>query len=53
MQTFEGNVDDDTVVRTNMQYPVVARYVRINPQRWHHFISLRVEIFGCVFGALK
>lgn len=49
---FEANLDDDTVVRNNLTNPVVARYVRVNPQRWHRFISLRVEFYGCRFGKL-
>ena len=47
---FEANLDDNTVVRNNLTYPVVARYVRINPQRWNRFISMRIELYGCRFG---
>lgn len=47
---FEANFDDDTVARNDLPYPIVAQYVRINPQRWHVFISLRTEIYGCRLG---
>ncbi|CAL8092395.1 unnamed protein product [Calicophoron daubneyi] len=33
----------------NFSYPVVARYIRLNPQRWHGLIALRMEIFGCEY----
>ncbi len=49
-QMFMGNVDDDSVARNNLEYPIVARYICFNPQRWHQFISMRVEMFGCRFG---
>lgn len=52
-QMFQGNDDDDTVVRNNFNYPIVARYVRINPQRWHNFISMRIELYGCRFGKIS
>ena len=47
---FEGNLDDNTVVTNQLPYPIVARYIRINPQRWARFISMRVEFYGCRFG---
>ena len=49
-QMFPANKDDNSVKRNNFMYPIVARYVRINPQRWHQFISMRIEIYGCRFG---
>jgi len=49
---FDGNVNDDDVVTNTLEYPIVARYIRINPQRWARFISLRVELYGCRFGKL-
>ena len=47
---FTGNTGDNTVHMEELQYPIVARYVRINPQRWNRFISMRVELYGCRFG---
>ena len=49
-QMFEGNYDDDSVKRNDVEYPIVARYIRFSPQRWNKFISMRVEIYGCRFG---
>lgn len=31
--------------------PILARYLRINPQRWLNSMCLRVEVFGCDAGA--
>jgi len=50
---FEGNLNDNDVVEITLPYPIVARYVRINPQRWTRFISLRAEFYGCRFGKLR
>ncbi|XP_018647599.1 septate junction protein [Schistosoma mansoni] len=44
---FDGNVDDNTVKFNNFTYPIVARYIRLNPQRWNNLISMRMELFGC------
>ena len=49
---FEGNDDDDVPKKNELDYPIVARYIKFNPQRWHRFISLRVEVYGCRFGEL-
>ena len=49
---FEGNLNDNDVVMNTLPYEIVARYIRINPQRWDRFISMRVEFYGCRFGKL-
>jgi len=49
---FESNLNDNDVVKLELPYPIVARYIRINPQRWQRFISLRAEFYGCRFGKL-
>jgi len=46
---FEGNTNDDDIHRNNLDYPIIARYIQFNPQRWHSFISMRVELYGCRF----
>ncbi|XP_058890529.1 probable carboxypeptidase X1 [Acipenser ruthenus] len=46
---FEGNTDTETPVLGTLPVPVVARYLRINPQTWYEngTICLRAEIMGC------
>eukprot|EP00301_Raphidiophrys_heterophryoidea_P005641 c12349_g1_i1.p1 GENE.c12349_g1_i1~~c12349_g1_i1.p1 ORF type:complete len:1787 (-),score=414.20 c12349_g1_i1:28-5388(-) len=49
---FSGNVDTNSVVRTNIPSPFVARYVRICPQDWNGsaqgvYPALRFELSGC------
>ncbi|XP_061700388.1 probable carboxypeptidase X1 [Syngnathoides biaculeatus] len=46
---FEGNGDGETPVLAVLPVPVVARYIRINPQSWYPDgdICLRAEILGC------
>lgn len=49
MQVFEGNGDGESPVLALLPVPVVARYIRINPQSWYSDgdICLRAEILGC------
>ncbi|XP_005094025.2 neurexin-4 [Aplysia californica] len=48
-EIFEGNYDDSGLQKRVLQYPIVAQYIRFNPQRWNMVIALRVEIEGCPF----
>lgn len=34
-------------VRNNFIPPVEARFVRVNPTRWHQRIALKLELLGC------
>lgn len=46
---FEGNKDPETPVLGVLPEPVVAQYIRINPQTWYKngTICLRAEVLGC------
>lgn len=48
-QVFPGNKDPETPVLNLLPTPVVARYLRINPQSWFQngTICLRAEVLGC------
>lgn len=46
-QMFYGNVDKDTPVLSEFPEPMVARYIRIYPQRWNGSLCLRLEVLGC------
>ncbi|CAH8572210.1 unnamed protein product [Dicrocoelium dendriticum] len=46
---FNGNINDNEVYMNNFSYPIVARYIRLNPQRWYTLIALRMELFGCQY----
>ncbi|OAF64960.1 Retinoschisin, partial [Intoshia linei] len=46
-QLFIGNFDDSSVVENELGNPLIAQYVRINPQRWNNMISIRIELYGC------
>ncbi|KAJ6658590.1 hypothetical protein lerEdw1_019978 [Lerista edwardsae] len=49
LQIFPGNKDPETPVLSLFPTPVVARYLRINPQTWFEngTICLRMEVLGC------
>ncbi|KAM3607818.1 uncharacterized protein V6R79_014463 [Siganus canaliculatus] len=44
---FQGNVNYVDEVRNNFIPPIEARFVRINPTRWHQRIALKLELLGC------
>jgi len=46
-KTFNGNVDNDSVVKNNFEVPFTARYIRILPQKWQNHPSLRWELYVC------
>ncbi|VDI75919.1 thrombospondin 2/3/4/5 [Mytilus galloprovincialis] len=44
---FLGNNDQDTIRTTDLNPPIVAQYIRINPRNWTNNIGLRMELSGC------
>uniref|UniRef100_A0A480KLX7 Inactive carboxypeptidase-like protein X2 isoform X3 n=1 Tax=Sus scrofa TaxID=9823 RepID=A0A480KLX7_PIG len=46
---FEGNSEKEIPVLNELPVPLVARYIRINPQSWfdNGSICMRMEILGC------
>ncbi|XP_019635477.1 PREDICTED: fibronectin-like, partial [Branchiostoma belcheri] len=44
---FAGNTDTKNPVTNLLENPVDARFVRIYPQSWYHYIAMRMEILGC------
>jgi len=46
-QIFEGNSDNDGLVRNWFNPPIQTTSIRIYPHEWHRHITLRVELFGC------
>ncbi|KAK3105727.1 hypothetical protein FSP39_004342 [Pinctada imbricata] len=48
-EMFHGNIDSQNTRIRTLKYPVIARYVKFHPSRWVMRISMRVEVFGCVY----
>ncbi|KAM5284125.1 discoidin, CUB and LCCL domain-containing protein 1 isoform 2-T2 [Hipposideros larvatus] len=46
-KVFQGNFNFRDPVRNNFIPPIVARYVRVVPKKWHQRIALKVELIGC------
>ncbi|XP_041522493.1 inactive carboxypeptidase-like protein X2 isoform X2 [Microtus oregoni] len=46
---FEGNSEKEIPVLNELPVPMVARYIRVNPQSWfdNGSICMRMEILGC------
>ncbi|XP_030059915.1 discoidin, CUB and LCCL domain-containing protein 2 isoform X2 [Microcaecilia unicolor] len=47
---FQGNTNYYQEVRNNFIPPIVARFIKINPFRWHQKIAMKVELLGCQIG---
>lgn len=45
-QQFQGNYDRYSVRTHAFRPALLARYVRINPRRWHGWMSMRLELYG-------
>ncbi|XP_022796963.1 uncharacterized protein LOC111335346 [Stylophora pistillata] len=45
---FVGNRDQETVVYHKLSTPIQARFIRIRPKSWYGWISLRMELYGCL-----
>ncbi|XP_078351549.1 uncharacterized protein LOC144636260 [Oculina patagonica] len=45
---FAGNTDQDTVVYHVLNPSITARYIRFRPMAWYYWISMRVELYGCL-----
>ncbi|XP_072286009.1 coagulation factor VIII [Pyxicephalus adspersus] len=46
-QIFEGNKDSSTAIWVTMESPVIARFLRLHPEKWKGSIALRMEVLGC------
>lgn len=45
-KTFPGNKDRNSKVTTTFSKPVLARYIRIYPQSWESYMSMRVDMIA-------
>lgn len=46
-KVFRGNFDRDTIIVHHILPSFQARFVRIQPSTWHHYICMRAELYGC------
>ena len=49
-KVFPGSNDRYTPVGNDLKYPIITRYIRIHPESWHGYISMRAEFYGCIKG---
>merc|ERR1739838_1103000 len=47
VKIFNGNVDNDSVMKNNLYQPITARFVRISPLTWHGAPVIRWELYLC------
>jgi hypothetical protein len=46
IKVFDGNADENSVVKNDFANPFSARFVRLNPATWFGHVSLRMELYG-------
>lgn len=44
---FLGNFDDTSTRINHFDRPIHARYLKINPVKWHKHVGLKAEVHGC------
>uniref|UniRef100_A0A670Z6H1 F5/8 type C domain-containing protein n=1 Tax=Pseudonaja textilis TaxID=8673 RepID=A0A670Z6H1_PSETE len=44
---FEGNSDGTTVKENHIDPPIIARYIRLHPTKFHNRPTFRIELLGC------
>nr|XP_020640630.1 discoidin, CUB and LCCL domain-containing protein 2 [Pogona vitticeps] len=50
---FQGNTGYYQEVRNNFIPPIITRFIRINPVKWHQKIAMKVELLGCQFNIVR
>ncbi|XP_015750272.1 PREDICTED: uncharacterized protein LOC107326864 [Acropora digitifera] len=50
---FNGNYDQHMVVRHRLTQVITGRYFRFHPITWYSWISMRVELYGCIIEFTK
>ena len=46
-QVYDANSDRNSVIVNTLIQPIEARFIRIYPETWYGYISMRTELYGC------
>ena len=44
---FNANTDQNSIVQIDMDPPILAQHIRVNPVAWNGYIGMRFEFLGC------
>ena len=50
LQQFQGNLDNNTIVRHYVPRPAMVKSVHIIPIEWETNFAIRLEFYGCIAG---
>ena len=46
-QVYDANSERNSVIVNTLIQPIEARFIRIYPETWYGYISMRTELYGC------
>jgi len=46
---FQGNTNNNGIVKNDLIPAIVTRYIRVRPKSWEYWIAMRIELYGCVY----
>ncbi|XP_068684192.1 polycystin-1-like protein 2 [Montipora foliosa] len=46
-EQFDGNFDNDTIVRHYVPWPVKLTFIYVIPMEWKNNFAIRMELYGC------
>ncbi|CAB4043542.1 Hypothetical predicted protein [Paramuricea clavata] len=47
VKVFQANTDASSIVTHSFKSPIRARYIRVLPQSWNSYPTMRLELYGC------
>ena len=46
-KVYDANSDRNSVIVNTLIQTIEARFIRIYPETWYGYISMRTELYGC------
>ena len=53
LQDFTGNTNANEMVKSDLNRPITAHFIRFVPVEWNYKPCMRVEVYGTAIGKVK